>query len=449
MRKARYAACLFFRQGVQKIKGLTKVILFLLCFLSVGAASAYADPTITVERVRDWESGSGIKQTDVKVHVAFANDQSAYDTPLYLRKKIYLGDGTSSVWQNVKEFGGAVWPNDGVAEVSDTVPNSAKSSSCPDLSACVPVTKVDYIIVTAQQAVLAQTSFSVNGGTGGGGTGGGSDPGDGSGGGDPGGGEDTGGGSDPGDGSGGGDPGGGTGEGDTGGGGGGCAGCELLACPGWEDIADLFADEIGKEIPPPPDWEEVADVFADELVPRMSEEVADEFIDRVVPAIGDEMTDVLEDVLQHPDPPPPIIVPDEANFSGKDGVSIPQPVDSAPPAQNIDFDSVPDIQVNQDNTGGIDLSRADPIDSIPHTSPEYKPVPGKETGGIKPQTKPAEKPVPDTSDPPPLQGEPKPGTSTSPPPVPGMPMPRTGSGTPVPEKTTSPPPKPEMPMPSP
>ncbi|MGG1844060.1 hypothetical protein ABDI18_20035, partial [Brevibacillus agri] len=210
-----------------------------------------------------------------------------------------------------------------------------------------------------------------------------------------------------------------------------CLACELLSCPGWEDIADMFAKEIGKKIPPPPDWEEVADIFGDELVPRMGREIMDEFVDRGVPAIGKEITDVLENVLQHPDPPHGILVPIPPEMNGTEGLSKPQPTDSAPPAQNITFDSVPDIPVTPDSTGGIDLSRADPIDSIPHTSPEYKPMPGKEIGGVKPQTRPDDKPVPSL---------PAPQVTS---PVTSSP----GTGTPKPEANTTPPPKPEMPMP--
>lgn len=235
------------------------------------------------------------------------------------------------------------------------------------------------------------------------------------------------GGTDPGDGG----TGGGTDPGD-------CPACELLSCPGWEELAELFANEIGKEIPPPPDWEEVAGIFGDELVPRMSEEIIDEFINRGVPAIGDEMTDVLEDVLQHPEPPSGIVVDIPPELNGTEGLSKPQPTDSAPPAQNITFDNVPDIPVTPDQTGGIDLSKADPIDTLPHQAPDYKPQPGKETGGFKPQTKPTDQPVPST---------PMPGTSTSPPPKPNQTAPGTGTGTPKPDVTQSPLPVPTLPMP--
>ncbi|WP_157788945.1 hypothetical protein [Rhodococcus rhodochrous] len=178
-------------------------------------------------------------------------------------------------------------------------------------------------------------------------------------------------------------------------------------------------------------------------MPRISQEVTDRMVSDFIPEMGKE----IDRILGHPDAPGDIYVTDLPEMDGRQGVSVPTPTDSTPPAQNLNFDAVPDIPVTPDRTGGIDLSRADPIDSIPHKAPEYKPVPGKETGGFKPEVKPADKPVPNTNDPPPLQGEPKPETSTSSPPEPGTTIPGTGTGTPVPEKTTSPPPQPELKFP--
>lgn len=239
---------------------------------------------------------------------------------------------------------------------------------------------------------------------------------------------DSGGGTSPGT-----DPGGGTNPGgtDPGGGtnpgsGGSCDLCSIAKCPGWQDIADLIGGAVGNKLPPPPDWEEVASVFGDELVPRMSK------------AVGNEMQSVLKEVLGYPGPIPDIVLPNRTQFDGKSGVDLPQPTDSAPPAQRISFDNVPDIQVNPDRTGGIDVSRADPTDSIPHNAPDYRPIPGRETGGIKPQTKPIDMPVPSN------------GTATPPPvtaPRPQMPAPGTGNGFPRPDAIVTPPPKPEMPMP--
>lgn len=194
-----------------------------------------------------------------------------------------------------------------------------------------------------------------------------------------------------------------------------CIGCDLLACPGWDQIADKIGSAVAGKLPPPPNWQEVAKVFGDEFVPR----------------IGNE----IENKLGHPDPPPTVSTPPPPTFDGTSGVDIPQAVDQTPPAQQTTFDTVPDIQVEQDQTGGIDLSKSDPIESIPHSSEDHMPIPGQETGGFKPQTKTSDIPKPSNSGPvqPPADSIPKPNTSTSEPPVP--------------DSTTSDPPKPEMPMP--
>jgi len=189
------------------------------------------------------------------------------------------------------------------------------------------------------------------------------------------------------------------GTGDTGGTGGTtCTGCELLQCPGWDAIAEKIGSAVGSQLPGPPNWDE------------------------------------LENMLGHPAPPPEIETPTVPTFDGKSGITLPEAQDSTPPARDITFDTVPDIQVNEDNTGGIDLTKADPIDSLPHDPEDYTPIPGNETGGDKPQTKEIDTPLPSNNNTePPAEDQPTPGTTTEDSPSPG------GS--------TSPPPAPEMPMP--
>lgn len=208
--------------------------------------------------------------------------------------------------------------------------------------------------------------------------------------------------------------------GDSGGGGGECNWCELLACPGWERIAGMIGDEVGKHIPPPPDWNQVADTFADVMVPRM----------------GEEMRSAMEDVLGHPEPPSPIQTPEVPPLDeAAEDIRTPQPVDPTPEeAGEKSFNDVPNIAVNPDETGGIDLSGADPTENIPHNPEDYQPIPGQESGGMKPKTKPIDTPIPSGgAAQPPDDAMPAPGTSTGDPPSPGG--------------TTSPPPHPEMPMP--
>lgn len=149
-------------------------------------------------------------------------------------------------------------------------------------------------------------------------------------------------------------------------------------------------------------------------------------------AIGDEMRDVLNEVLQYPDAPPEVDTPEIPAFDSD--TLVPEPLDSTPPSQPINFDNVPDIPVQPDNTGGIDLRNADPTDQLPHDPDGYKPIPGQETGGERPATKPIDTPVPSNWGVPqlPADATPHPGSSTGEPPSPG------GS--------ISPPPAPELPF---
>lgn len=214
-----------------------------------------------------------------------------------------------------------------------------------------------------------------------------------------------------------------TGGGDDGGssGGDGMCGdiCEALKCPGWEDIADMIGGAVADHLPPPPDWEEVAETFGDELVPRL----------------GDEMYKQFDDLLGHPEKPRKLEEPPAPKFDG--GVDVPKAEDSVKNVQHYDFENVPSVQVNPDNTGGIDLRMADPIDSIPHTEDGYKPRPGKETGGILPKPRTDPIPVPEGN-----------SLNPSPPPEPRpTPKPGTDTNVPIPAKTLEPPPRPEMPMP--
>jgi len=402
-----------------------KILLFLLCFLSIGAASAYADPTLSVEKVRDYTVQNGTNHEVYRVSVQWdkhsVQDRDSYSFPFIVKRIEHWANG-QSVTTTIDQINKYDFPtNDGIREKDDDVSLLRKDPSCPNVMLpCIPVVKVDYVVIASDyQTVLASASVtpgdpgSVSGGDPGeDDTGGGTNPGGGSGGGSNSG--DTGGGTGGDDAGGGGNnPGNGAGGGDTGGGGGGCGvGCELLACPGWEDIAALFADAIGKEIPPPPDWEEVAETFGNELIPR------------------------FEEMLGHPPAPPKIEKPSVPNMDSDIVESIwPTATDSTPPATKPDFGSVPDMQINPDNTGGIDLRNADPTESIPHDPPGYTPIPGQENGGITPQTKPIETPAPSgggVAQPPPdalptpgtSAGElPTPGSSTEAPPVPTLPPP--------------------------
>jgi hypothetical protein len=228
----------------------------------------------------------------------------------------------------------------------------------------------------------------------------------------PGGGD--GGGTNPPPGNGGGD--GGNGGGDGGNGGGSCGACEVLTCPGWDNIADRIGEAVGDNLPPPPVWEEVAEVMADEIVPRMA----------------DAFEDVLENTLGRPDPPPPAPPFKIPVFNGATGKLQTEPTGWIDPAKKRGFDDVPEIPVSKDNTGGISLIGADPIESIPHQADGYMPEPGKESGGHKPQTKQTAPPIPNETVPPPAT-----------PPVPGS----NTTAPPTPENEQSPPPRPEMPIP--
>lgn len=344
---------------------------------------------------------------------------------VYLKRTLHLDNGESrTIYGELVKFN-----SEGIGQVVFFVPYSVADKSCLNIGRKCAVTSVDFILHYGNTVFDTKTvshpgvSEPVDG-SGGGGDG--PSPGDGSGGdgSDPGDGNTPGGdgsGGDPGDGTGG-DNGGGGGDPDDGNnpgdgsGGGGCSACELLACPGWSDIADQFADKIGDKIPPPPNWEEVAGVFGDELIPRFEK--------------------ALEDTLGHPPAPPEIPEPVVPTMDGSVVDLVrPKPTDSTPPAETYDFSTVPSVSINPDTTGGIDLRNADPTDSLPHESDDYMPIPGRETGGFKPQTKPIETPMPSNG-----------GVATPPPdqmPTPGTSM----SEIPVPEGKIETPPRPEMPMP--
>lgn len=198
-------------------------------------------------------------------------------------------------------------------------------------------------------------------------------------------------------------------------GGDGCIGCELLNCPGWDQIADKIGSAVAGKLPPPPNWPEVAKIFGDELVPRIGDEI-DKRLGKVEP------------------PAQPIKEPTFPVFDGSTGKLIPKPTFDPSQLRDTNLQNIPSVPVNQDNTGGISLEGADPIDNMPHDPEGYMPTPGQETGGDRPQNKPVETPVPSNTVPPELENNPTPGTTTEEPPTPG------GS--------TSPPPAPELPMPN-
>lgn len=126
--------------------------------------------------------------------------------------------------------------------------------------------------------------------------------------------------------------------------------------------------------------------------------------------------------------------PQVPKMDGKKGVDLPVPSDSTPPAEQKNLDSAPDLKIEEDKTGGIDLTGADPTDSIKHDSDDYMPLPGKESGGEKPQAKTSEAPVPKQD---PVQmPEPAPRPETS-----------GDKDEPKPDGKVTPPPRPELPFP--
>lgn len=396
---------------VHRIKGLKQVTLWLILALVVGAASAFAleSPSLKVADRGTVEKPGGTYQAYYVTATIDPSRSSDYPQTMKLKRTRYYAGGSHET--TIRDFNfvqGRWFGSDGVYGMTDEFPLTVNQQR---------VERVEYTIITGYDTVLTSAEVFPSGGGGGGG--GGTDPPDPSDPGSGGGGD----GSDPDPGSGGG------GDGDgsdpdpgSGGGGGGsdpgtdgsCTACQILACPGWDDIID----KIGAKIPPPPDWEEVAEIFGDELVPRFER----------------AMENALENTLGHPAPPPKIQEPSPPTFDGS-VPDVPQATDSMPPAQSHDFSTVPDIQVNPDTTGGIDLRRADPTDNIPHDPADYMPMPGRENGGITPVTKPVETPVPSDGGVPQPPGE-------------ALPLPETSSGeVPTPGTSNDPPPRPELPMP--
>lgn len=209
---------------------------------------------------------------------------------------------------------------------------------------------------------------------------------------------------------------------------------EMLACPEWDTYMGELTDAFADALPPPPDWDEVAEIMADHIVPPL----IDGMVNEVVPAMGAEM----DRILGHPDPPPSIPTPTVPAMDGTSGVNRPNPVDSTPAAETYDLNAIPSVQVEPDNTGGMDLTGADPIDAIPHNDADYMPMPGKETGGMTPTIqRPASTPTPTNQGTvePPAEATPTPSTTTGPPPSPSAPGP---------DASVTPPPAPDMPMPA-
>lgn len=193
----------------------------------------------------------------------------------------------------------------------------------------------------------------------------------------------------------------------------GCTTCqkldETLKCPQWDEMMGDFTQAVKNAI----EWDKGAKAFSKEF----------------------------EQMLGHPEPPPPLGYPSPPTFDGTAGVNRPDsPIDATPPAQSFDDDiaNIPSVPIEQDNTGGIDLRPADPIDGMPHDDENYMPKPGQETGGDKPMQKPIETPLPNNGEvSPPDEQTPQPGTSTGENPIPTAPSPGG---------EVTPPPKPEMPL---
>jgi hypothetical protein len=211
-----------------------------------------------------------------------------------------------------------------------------------------------------------------------------------------------------------------------------CPECQTLRnqlqCPEWQTYMGDLGTTIKNNVPPAPDWQQVANTMRDTMIPAM------------------------DTMLGHPDPPPAPPTPPPVPEMKTDDLKRPDdPQDTTPPVtQDINFDNVQAVPVQQDTTGGLDLTPADPTESIEHKDPGYMPKPGKESGGDKPMTQQAPTPKP-------LGGEPaeapaaKPTNSGGQLPPGGMPKPTTSTGTTptptAPNTSTSPSPSPTLPPP--
>lgn len=198
---------------------------------------------------------------------------------------------------------------------------------------------------------------------------------------------------------------------------------ETLECPYWDDVMGDVTNAVENAF----DWDEIADTISDDLVPK------------------------IDGMLGHPAPPPSISAPSVPSMNGTDGLGRPDyPYDPTPPAENKDaeIENTPSVPVAPDDTGGIDLMTADPIENVPHDHEDYMPMPGQETGGEKPFQKTTEMPKPKGGEltevpgeipsvlQPPSTEPPRPGAAIETPPSPVNPG-----------ATITPPPAPEMPMP--
>jgi hypothetical protein len=199
-----------------------------------------------------------------------------------------------------------------------------------------------------------------------------------------------------------------------------------LQCPEWQHYMYDFQQTMTRAMNNA-NWQAVADTMKNTMVPA------------------------LDTMLGHPDPPPPAPTPPPVPDMKIDDLKQPdEPKDTTPPVtQDIDFNNVQSVPVEQDTTGGIDLLPADPTESIKHKDPSYIPKPGQESGGDKPMTQQAPAPTPKQGTVS-LQPAPKPASGGQLPPG-GTPKPTSSTGTTptptAPSTSTSPSPAPTLPPP--
>lgn len=148
------------------------------------------------------------------------------------------------------------------------------------------------------------------------------------------------------------------GDGDIGGGT--CDSCGIFDCPGWNNYMGQLED-IKNAIPPPPNWHEVSRIFSDAIVPRLVGET------RVM------LDDLLGRAPTPPTPPPQQQAPPNIekpnnvdDFTNKE----PEMQDSGVVGfdKNKIKDDAPELQYEEDDTGGFDLS-VHPVDALPDVVP--------------------------------------------------------------------------------
>lgn len=209
---------------------------------------------------------------------------------------------------------------------------------------------------------------------------------------------------------------------------------DLLQCPKWNEYMGDFQNTFTAAMNAA-DWGTISGIYRDTMIPAM------------------------DTMLGHPSAPPTVTAPVAPTLNNITDLQRPNaPVDTTPAVtQDINFDNVQPVPVEQDTTGGISTATADPTETIEHNTIDYVPKPGAASGLTinKPIQQESPAPIPTSGDVPTTDPEPIPATGAATPPSDPTPKPQlqptdltvTQPAPVLPMDSTTPTPTPTMPMP--